>query len=179
MTTRKSLSLTTKKQVLHEAGYQCSNPICRTILTLDIHHLDYVSNNGKNTPDNLLALCPNCHSLHHKNHIPLESLRAWKMFQLSLNEAFDRRSINLLITIAKQKRLDMSGEGVIECSSLIASGLVSCKVFMHAQGPRGSRAGIPTKTIYELELTQKGSIFYEAWENGDQNTAINFQKLDD
>ena len=170
---RKAISLDTKKQVLHEAGYQCSNPVCRTILTLDIHHLDYVSDGGENTADNLLALCPNCHSLHHKKKIPIESLRTWKMFQMSLNEAFDRRSINLLITIAIQKRIDMSGEGIIECSSLIASGLVSSKVFLHAQGPTGNRAGIPVKSIYEVKLTEKGRLFYDAWKKGDQKEAIN------
>ena len=175
MAKRKAVPLDIKKQVLHEAGYQCSNPVCRTILTLDIHHIDYVSDGGENTADNLLALCPNCHSLHHKKQIPIESLRTWKMFQMSLNEAFDRRSINLLITIARQKCIDMSGEGVIECSSLIASGLASSKIFLHAQGPRGNRAGMPVKSIYKVELTEKGRLFYDAWMKGDQKEAINME----
>ena len=48
-----------KRLVLHEAGYRCANPVCRHILTLDVHHLDYVSDGGSNTPYNLLPLCPN------------------------------------------------------------------------------------------------------------------------
>ncbi|MCP5450830.1 MAG: HNH endonuclease, partial [Gammaproteobacteria bacterium] len=73
-TKRKPIKVDIKHQVLHESGYKCSNPVCRTILTLDIHHLEYVSKNGDNTPDNLLALCPNCHALHHKGIIPDNSL---------------------------------------------------------------------------------------------------------
>ncbi|MBW1992993.1 MAG: HNH endonuclease [Deltaproteobacteria bacterium] len=97
--TRKSIPGNTRRQVLHEAGYKCGNPVCRTILTLDFHHLIPVSREGSNRLENLLPLCPNCHALHHKGEIPIESIRSWKMLLLALNEAFDRRSIDLLLAI--------------------------------------------------------------------------------
>jgi len=50
---------------LHESGYRCGNPVCRTILTLDIHHLTRIEG-GPNTAENLLPLCPNCHAQHHQ-----------------------------------------------------------------------------------------------------------------
>ena len=72
---RRAVALATQRLVLHEAGYKCANPtICRGILTLDIHRLEYVSENGSNKPENFLALCPNCHALHHHESIPTESL---------------------------------------------------------------------------------------------------------
>jgi hypothetical protein len=55
MTKRQKLSIEIRQQVLHEAGYKCANPTCRSIITLDIHHLDYVSEDGENLPTNLIA----------------------------------------------------------------------------------------------------------------------------
>jgi hypothetical protein len=76
--------------------------------------LAYVSEGGKDEPENLLALCPNCHALHHKGEIPIDSLRAWKMLQLALNEAYDKKSINLLLTAKVSQMRHYRTEG---CSS--------------------------------------------------------------
>ena len=36
---RRAVPVHVAKQVHHEAGYKCGNPVCRTIITLDVHHL--------------------------------------------------------------------------------------------------------------------------------------------
>jgi 5-methylcytosine-specific restriction endonuclease McrA len=90
-TARTKIPSDIRQLVLHEAGYHCANPNCRTVLTLDIHHIEYVSQEGSNEPSNLLPLCPNCHALHHSGVISLNSVRTWKMLLLALNEAFDKR----------------------------------------------------------------------------------------
>src|SRR5262245_47653048 len=116
---RKAIALSVKQHVLHEAGYLCANPACRTVLTLDIHHLNYVSDGGTDTAENLLPLCPNCHALHHKGVIPRTSLKAWKMFLLALNEAFDKQSINILLTLAKLGVIQrVTGDGLIRLAAL-------------------------------------------------------------
>jgi hypothetical protein len=118
--------LDVKRLVLHEAGYKCANPCCRYPLTLDIHHLYYVSEGGSNLAENLVPLCPNCHTEHHNGNIPTDSLRAWKMLLLALNEAFDRHSIDLLLTIDKVGYIDwISGDGVHTYAPLVASNLIS------------------------------------------------------
>lgn len=167
---RLPIPLNVKLQVLHEAGYRCSVPTCRTIVTLDMHHCDYVSNNGSNDPANLLVLCPNCHSLHHKGLIPDESIRAWKMFQISLNEALDNKSINILLTLNKLEYLKVSGEGIRECSSLVASEFIRItRCFDLNSGMfLGSETG-----VYEISLTDRGSMFVDAWKRGDQASAMN------
>lgn len=166
-TKRKSLFLDTRTLVLHESGYKCANPACRTILTLDVHHLDPVSDDGSNSPENLIALCPNCHSLHHKGHIPKTSLRAWKMILLSLNEGFDRKSIDILLALAKLNMIYLSGDGVIECASLIASNLISS----HGQVNNKLQ-----NVTYILRLTKKGNLFISEWKQGNQNNAIGLLK---
>ena len=175
MTRRKSLPIPIRMAVLHEAGYRCSNPACRTILTLDIHHLDYVSDGGADTNENLLALCPNCHSLHHKGHIPQESLRAWKMLLLALNEGFDRRSIDMLLALDKLKGIMLWGDGVLNCAALVASSMVSVEEKHEeidlGEGFLGRRIEHRVQK-YWIELSVKGRHFVEAWKRGDQSAAV-------
>jgi hypothetical protein len=165
---RSTLRVDVRHLVLHEAGYKCGNPICRTILTLDIHHLDPVSNGGGNAPENLLALCPTCHALHHSGVIPQESLRAWKMLILAVNEAFDRRSIDLLLALDSTGPVMCNGEGVLECAALISTGL--------AEGHRlgGIAAGVPP---YSVMLTDRGRAFVAAWKKGDQRAAVELPRV--
>lgn len=169
---RQAVPFETKQQVLHEAGYRCSNPACRTILTLDVHHLDRVADDGLNEVSNLLALCPNCHSLHHRGHIPTTSIRAWKMLLLSLNEGFDRRSLDVLLTLAQVDHLMVSGEGVLECASLIAGDLV--QVDIETKG--GLFSSEEYRHKYWIELSEKGRAVVAAWIRGDQNGVVNATK---
>lgn len=187
MTNRRlKIPLQIKQQVLHEAGYKCGNPTCRSILTLDIHHLDYVSEGGDNSPSNLLALCPNCHSLHHKGHIPLESLRTWKILLLSLNEAFDKRSINILLALDKVDSIIVSGDGLLDCASLIASGIVKVEwrggseyslfgegLFFSDTDKKNPIKDTIKDGQYWIELSEKGHLLVSAWKQGDQKSAVN------
>jgi hypothetical protein len=167
---RKSIAIDVKQQVLHESGFQCANPACRRPLTLDIHHLEKVADGGSNEPHNLIALCPNCHADHHRNIIPQESVRAWKMLLVSLNEGIGRRSMDVLLTLNKVPSLMVSGEGALLCAPLIAANLVCISSNPHRGGPWASQVGLPT---YLLELTEKGRQVTEAWLRGDQVGVVN------
>ena len=168
---RKSIPIDTKRFILHESGYKCANPLCRAVLTLDIHHIVQVCNDGGNAQDNLLPLCPNCHAQHHRGIIPSESIRAWKMLILSLNEGFDKQSINLLLALKELGFHYVSGDGVLQCAALIAAGFVESKIGQHREGKGGAywRQDNPTYTIF---LTDKGKSFIESWEKGDQVSAV-------
>jgi hypothetical protein len=156
--------LDVRRLVLHEAGYKCSNPACRYPLTLDVHHLYYVSKGGSGSADNLLPLCPNCHTEHHNGNIPTESLRAWKMLLMALNEGFDRRSIDVLLTIEKLDGVtEITGDGLPTYAPLIASNLVTV-VMLHA--------ALTGHALYRASLTERGKLFVEGWRKGDQRAAI-------
>ncbi|MHB1516067.1 MAG: HNH endonuclease [Acidiferrobacteraceae bacterium] len=157
-----------RQLVLHEAGFRCANPTCRTLLTIEIHHLEPVSEGGPNTPDNLLPLCPNCHSLHHEGHIPIESLKAWKLLLLSLNEGVDQRAVDILLTLDQPNMngaLCVSGDGILQCAGLISSGLIVITVQVtHMAGAYGGS--------YMIRLSPKGRIFIDGWKNGNQMEAL-------
>jgi hypothetical protein len=166
---RKAIPVGTIRLVLHESGYMCANPACRTPLTLDIHHMEYVSDGGGNEAANLLPLCPNCHALHHRHEIPNDSIRSWKMLLVTINEGFDRSTISLLLLLEKLAYIRLSGDGLLRCAPLVATSFVSVE---NRHGPSG---GIFLGEVleYTVTLSDKGRLFVEAWKRGDQQAAVN------
>jgi len=99
-----------------EAGYKCANPTCRNVITLEIHHIQYVCGGGGDDPSNLLPLCPYCHAMHHQGHIPVEAIRTWKSLLLALNNALDRRSLDLLLYLREMHGKDIEYSGEAYCN---------------------------------------------------------------
>jgi len=165
--TRKKIPKETTFEVLMEAGYRCGNPACGHILTLEIHHIIWVKDDGGNEPSNLLALCPNCHSLHTQGHIPQEAIRHWKGMLLALNHAFDRQSMDLLLYLHIPQGISIvySGDGVLHFAGLIAKGLVGVgnSTYSGMIGP-----GYVPQSSHQLYLTQSGKQLVEAWLSGDE-----------
>ena len=96
--------------LLTQTGYKCGNPNCRGIITLEIHHIVQVVDGGGNELENLLPLCPNCHSLHHAGHIPQDAIIAWKTLLDSLNNP-SRNLLDLLILLYNEPAHGQPGWG--------------------------------------------------------------------
>jgi len=154
------------RQVLHESGYRCSNPVCRNFITLELHHIVPVAKDGRDDPSNLIALCPTCHEMYHKGMISEESIKDWKLIQLTLNEALDRKSLELLLTLAKLKELYLSGDGVLQCAGIIANDLAKCRLYC------GGQVQGAFLVTYHIEITDKGRSLVEAWMKGDQAALV-------
>lgn len=170
-TRRRSIQSDVRHQVLHEAGYKCGNPACHSVITLDIHHLEQVANGGGDSADNLLPLCPNCHALHHRGVIAIESVRAWKMLLLSLNEGFDRRTLELLLALAQAPNgcIFVSGDGLLACSPLVANRLIEVSTW--GQQRFDPRIGFEVP-YYRIALNERGAAMLEAWRIGDQAAVV-------
>jgi hypothetical protein len=174
---RKAITHDVKMLVLHEAGYRCAVPRCRMVLTIEMHHILYVSDGGPDTPENLIALCPTCHSLHHMGVISHASIRAWKFQMMALNEAFDRSSIDTLLTLFKLDYLGLlTGEGVIRLSPLVAADLVGIREYWQEYNPGTGLQALVKQ--YEARLTSKGKSFVEGWIAGDQWAALRANTVD-
>lgn len=158
---RKTIPESTKREVLTEAGFRCAVPTCRTILAIDLHHIVEVNDGGDNEIYNLIALCPNCHALYHRGTIEKDSIKVWKGMLISLNCAFDKQSIDDLLFLYKtrKKSLELSGDGVLKYSKLIASNLADYRTKVQDFQK--------LITIYEVSLSEKGKLLVEAWLKGD------------
>jgi hypothetical protein len=173
---KKKVPLDIRSQVLHEAAYQCSNPICRSLLTLDIHHIDKVSNGGNNSSENLIALCPNCHRRFHNEEIPIETIKSWKYHLLALNEAFNKDAINYLLLLYNVKSIFVRSEGLLKFAALIASGNILLEKCRHEESIEIdhflNKAKPTLVNGYNVTLSPKGTMLIENWINGKQITSM-------
>jgi hypothetical protein len=89
---------------------------------------------------------------------------------LALNEAFDRKAVDTLLALDTLKTvLRLTGDGVLELSSLVARGLVEIREYAHQIG---ARRNAQLEQSYFAELSEKGKRFVQAWKAGDQEAAI-------
>ena len=142
---RKAIPLATKREVLIEAGYRCGVPTCRAF-TIDIHHIIERSKGGKDTSENLIALCPTCHTRYHRGEYARDAIQVWKGILVQLNHAFDKDAIDNLIFLKKIEHRDqdeqekrianfllLSGDGTLRFANLVAAGLA--KIIQFRQVP--------------------------------------------
>lgn len=165
---RGALSQAVRHEVLTEAGYRCAVPTCRTILAIDLHHIDKVSDGGSNTTDNLIALCPTCHALYHRGTIAQESIRVWKGMLVSLNQAFDKEAIDLLLFLSLEQRpRAFSSDSVLRFASLIVSGLVRSSFIISGEEAEHRIIEYSTRD-HSLDLTERGRMVVDAWQSGNE-----------
>lgn len=75
---RDSIPAQTKRAVLVEAGHRCSIPTCRATTT-EIAHIVPWAESRDNSFENLIALCPNCHTRYdQKSEIDRRSMELYK-----------------------------------------------------------------------------------------------------
>ena len=50
-------------QVLERDGWRCQ--VCGSMMNLEVHHAQFRSRQGRDSEDNLISLCVQCHKLSH------------------------------------------------------------------------------------------------------------------
>ena len=66
-----------KRRVLMEAGHRCAIPACRTV-PVELAHIEPWSEVGGHSFENLIALCPTCHTRYDGGGIDRLSMRGYK-----------------------------------------------------------------------------------------------------
>jgi hypothetical protein len=169
MSTRKKIPTDTRELVLLEAGYMCANPACRHVLTLEIHHIVWVSDKGGDEHFNLIALCANCHALHTRDHIPASAIRVWKGMLISLNSV-NRSNADVLLHLYQMEQdsfgqhIRYSGDALLQLAGLLNSGLARVGSAQVSSGGMG----FPPYSSFEVRLTPRGSALVDAWLRGDE-----------
>ena len=88
VTRRPSVPIELKRRVKHEAGHRCAIPTCRQ-WPIELAHIVPYRIVKSHTFDNLIALCPTCHSRYdNTNDIDIKAMYAYKL-QLSLTPMQD------------------------------------------------------------------------------------------
>ena len=101
-----------KRAVLVEAGHRCAIPTCRSTTTEIAHIVPWAKTND-NSFENLIALCPNCHTrFDQKKEIDELSIKMYKQNLGILNNRygeFERRLFEILA--ASRERVFVVGAG--------------------------------------------------------------------
>ena len=78
MTGRPAIPAEMRRKVLVEAGHRCAIQTCRNSANVEVHHIIPWEECKEHNPENLIALCPNCHALTHDGSIDRKALRKYK-----------------------------------------------------------------------------------------------------
>lgn len=171
----RSISAQARLEVLLEAGYRCANPVCRHVLTLELHHIEWVKDGGGRDAANLLALCPNCHALHTQGHIPHAAIQVWKGLLVSLSNPHRGSADLLLVLHEEEKRLAALEWPACDASIFRFSGdslpslagLLNSKLLVIHAVHDNHWFGVGPPPTFNVRLTDSGLALVEAWKSGD------------
>jgi len=109
---RDTIPAEVKRAVLVEAGHRCAIPTCRATTT-EIAHIVPWSDSQSHAFENLIALCPNCHTRYdQKKEIDRLSVKAYKHNLGILNHRYGEFERRLFQILAKSgERIFVVGGG--------------------------------------------------------------------
>jgi HNH endonuclease len=146
-----------KRRVLVEAGHRCAIPTCRTPVTEVAHIIPY-SVVKKHEYENLIALCPNCHTRADKGEIDRKSLRMYKRILQRLTDRYERFELLVLNELRESKPVTIAGNMTLLIKNLLDDKLVEMKDIPYF----GYEVkNLPTQV--DIKLTQEGKSFIDEW----------------
>ena len=113
MDARPKIPAEIKRRILMESGYRCAVPTCRFPIT-EHAHIESWSKTKNYNYENMIALCPNCHTLYDSKKIDKKALIAYKRKLLFLNDVYSRFEIDVLDFLKSHKRALIPGELLIK-----------------------------------------------------------------
>jgi HNH endonuclease len=97
---RPDISIALKREVLVEAGHRCAIPTCRQI-PVEIAHIVPWKTVKDHTFENLIALCPTCHTRYDAKQIDRPSMRQYKANLSVLNSRYGDLERRVLLHFAE------------------------------------------------------------------------------
>ena len=145
---RPPIPLPLEREVLMEAGHRCAIPTCKQT-PVEICHIIPYSQVLKHEFDNLIALCPNCHTRYDRKQIDLTSMQQYKANLSVINgrySDFEQRILRYFLEHPESKeiRLPLSGNMDIQVMNLVKDEYLECI----GELPQGFDVGIDSDKIY-------------------------------
>jgi HNH endonuclease len=131
---RVAVPLDIKRAVLVEAGHRCAIPTCRATTT-EIAHIVPWAESKDNSFENLIALCPNCHTrFDQKKEIDRQSMRMYKHNLGILSNRYGEFEMRLFEILAKtgERVFVLGAAGDLLVANAVKDGFFEDK---HVEGP--------------------------------------------
>jgi HNH endonuclease len=156
MLSRPAIPKQIQREVLIESGHRCAIPTCRQTPT-EIAHIIPWSKVKKHGFDNLIALCPNCHSRFDKGEIDKQSMIQYKLNLSIINSRYgdlEQRVLRHFSFVPQPENIYISKSLDILLMYILEDGLIEKDELNSVMGD---------SNIYEL--TEKGKTFILKWIN--------------
>ena len=163
MSDRPAIATEVKRRILMEAGYRCAIPTCRFPITENAHIVSWADSKN-HSYENLIALCPNCHTLFDSGKIDRRAMIAYKKKLMFLNDVYSRFELDVLDHLKTHKRALILGELLIK--RLLEEGIVVHEEDLMVQG---FGDGEDILGIFSVVLTDKGRRLLEDWSKVDES----------
>lgn len=156
---RKAIPLSLKREVFIESGHRCAILRCKQV-PVELAHIVQWSECKEHTFDNLIALCPTCHTRFDKGEISKKEMQIYKSNLSIINNRYGDLEQRVLKILAEEDSLDsiwLPGGLDILLMYLLNDGLLvdtgeDCGI---------SIGGIPAHKSYKI--TEKGKVFIKKW----------------
>jgi hypothetical protein len=152
-----------KRRILIESGYRCAIPTCRFPITENAHIISWAESKD-HSYENLIALCPNCHTLYDSGKIDSIAIIAYKKKLMFLNDVYSRFELDVLDYLKSHKRVLVMGELLIK--RLLEESIVELEEEIMTQG---FTDGEFILGILSVVLTEKGKKLIEDWSKVDES----------
>jgi HNH endonuclease len=116
-----------KRRIMMEAGHRCAIPTCRTV-PVELAHIDRWSEVREHSFENLIALCPTCHTRYDSGDIDRLSMKCYKANLGIISGRYgdmERRVLGFLAEDPETAEFGLPGAGWdIHLMYLIKDGLI-------------------------------------------------------
>ncbi len=161
MEKRPAIPTKLKRSILIEAGHRCAIPTCRQT-PVELAHIIPWSTVKEHTYENLIALCPICHTRFDRGDIDKISIQQYKANLALVNDRYNNFEIRILENFhhnPSETDVKLPGGMGLMVSYLIKDGLLSktSEVAIYFNG-------VPSHEVYSI--TDLGREFIEKWVSG-------------
>jgi hypothetical protein len=126
---RRNIPAAMKRSILVEAGHRCAIPTCRQI-PVEIAHIVPYAKTKVHRFDNLVALCPTCHTRFDSGQIDRQSMRQYKANLSVVSSRYsdlERRVIEYFVEHSDQDTIWLPGGLQLLLGYLVKDGLLEIK----------------------------------------------------
>lgn len=162
MTSRPSIPAELKRQVYVEAGHRCAIPTCRCT-TIEIAHIIPWEKVHEHKFENLIALCPNCHTRHHNGQIDMKSILIYKKRLGFLSDKYSRFELDVLDELRSKNRVIIPARLFVK--RLLDESLIEIEEEIMIQS---FDDGSEELCYFSAVLAQGGKKFLEQWSSPDE-----------
>ena len=160
MSNRPAIPAELQRQVKMEAGYRCAIPVCRQT-PIEVAHIVPWEEVKSHSFDNLIALCPTCHTRYDRGEIDRQAMRLYKANLGLVNGRYidvEKRVLEILAEQPNATQIWLPSVLGIFVRNLVKDGLLEPSPM--------ETTGLVLSQLYNL--TEKGREFVRKWVSAEE-----------